>query len=105
MTTGNGFPAALYTVFKIMWYRDNEPDIYRDAFKIIGTKDYINFRLTGVISTDHSYASGSGVYDLGRNMYHDGYIRAAVYLPTSCRYCPFHCRPGTISPGGLRDRA
>lgn len=77
MTTGNGFPAALYTVFKIMWYRDNEPDIYRDAFKIIGTKDYINFRLTGVISTDHSYASGSGVYDLGRNMYHDGYITAS----------------------------
>jgi xylulokinase len=77
MTTGNGFPAALYTVFKIMWYRDNEPDIYRDAFKIIGTKDYINFRLTGVISTDHSYASGSGVYDLGKNMYHDGYIRAS----------------------------
>ena len=33
MTTGNGFPAALYTVFKIMWYRDNEPDIYRDASK------------------------------------------------------------------------
>ncbi|NLH97829.1 MAG: pentose kinase [Clostridiaceae bacterium] len=77
MTTGNGFPAALYTVFKIMWYMDNEPDIYRDAFKIIGTKDYINLRLTGVIRTDHSYASGSGVYDLERNRYHEGYISAS----------------------------
>jgi len=77
MTTGNGFPAALYTVFKIMWYRDNEPDIYRDAFKIIGTKDYINMKLTGVIRTDHSYASGSGIYDLKRNRYHDGYISAS----------------------------
>lgn len=77
MTTGNGFPAALYTVFKIMWYMDNEPDIYRDAFKIIGTKDYVNLKLTGVICTDHSYASGSGVYDLKRNRYHDGYISAS----------------------------
>ena len=33
LTTGNGFPAALYTVFKIMWYRDNEPDIYRNPAK------------------------------------------------------------------------
>lgn len=24
MTTGNGFPAPCYSVFKIMWYRDNE---------------------------------------------------------------------------------
>jgi len=77
LTTGNGFPSALYTVFKIMWYMDNEPDIYRDAFKIIGTKDYINLRLTGVIKTDHSYASGSGVYDLKRNAYHEGYITAS----------------------------
>ena len=30
----------------------------------LGTKDYINFRLTGRIVTDYSYASGSGVYDL-----------------------------------------
>ena len=77
MTTGNGFPAALYAVFKIMWYMDNEPDIYRDTFKIIGTKDYINMKLTGVIRTDHSYASGSGVYDLKWNRYHDGYIGAS----------------------------
>ena len=77
LTTGNGFPAALYTVFKIMWYRDNEPDIYRKSCKIIGTKDYINYRLTGIIRTDHSYASGSGVYDLRRNRYHEGYISAS----------------------------
>ncbi|HEY8349055.1 MAG TPA: FGGY-family carbohydrate kinase [Clostridia bacterium] len=77
MTTGNGFPAALYAVFKIMWYMDNEPDIYRDTFKIIGTKDYINMKLTGVVCTDNSYASGSGVYDLKWNRYHDGYIGAS----------------------------
>jgi len=64
MTTGNGFPAKLYSVFKILWYQDNDPDVFNDIYKVIGTKDYINFRLTGQIKTDYSYASGSGVYDL-----------------------------------------
>lgn len=64
MTTGNGFPPKLYSVFKILWYQDNEPDIFNDIFKVIGTKDYINFKLTGQIKTDYSYASGCGVYDL-----------------------------------------
>jgi xylulokinase len=62
--TGNGFPAPLYSAFKIMWYRDNEPEIFERIWKVIGTKDYINYRLTGYIGTDYSYASGSGVYDL-----------------------------------------
>jgi xylulokinase len=62
--TGNGFPAPLYTVFKIMWYQDNEPEMFGKIDKIIGSKDFINFKLTGRIATDYSYASGSGVYDL-----------------------------------------
>jgi xylulokinase len=64
LKTGNGFPPALYTVFKIMWLRKNRPDIYARTDKVLGTKDYLNFRLTGRIATDHSYASGTGIYDL-----------------------------------------
>ncbi len=63
-TTGNGFPRELYSVFKILWYRDNEPDTFRQIWKVLGTKDYINYLLTGQIQTDYSYASGSGIYDL-----------------------------------------
>lgn len=62
--TGNGFPPQLYTAFKIMWYRDNEPELYKRIYKVLGTKDYVNFCLTGRMVTDYSYASGSGVYDL-----------------------------------------
>jgi xylulokinase len=62
--TGNGFPAALYTVFKILWYREHEPELFKQIRHVIGTKDYINQRLTGAITTDYSYASGCGVYDL-----------------------------------------
>ena len=64
MTTGNGFPAKLYSVFKILWYQDNIRGVFNDVYKFLGTKDYINFKLTGQVRTDYSYASGSGVYDL-----------------------------------------
>jgi len=63
-TTGSGFPPPLYSVFKIMWYRDHEPAMFERIDKVIGTKDFINYKLTGRILTDFSYASGSGVYDL-----------------------------------------
>ena len=77
MKTGNGFPAALYSIFKILWYRDNMPDIFNATSKFIGTKDYVNYRMTGVIATDYSYASGSGVYDLRRWGYDDDLLAAS----------------------------
>lgn len=86
--TGNGFPAPLYSAFKIMWYRDNEPEMFEKIYKVIGTKDYINLKLTGEIITDYSYASGSGVYDLVNWAYSDTLIKAtrlpADIFPSIC---------------------
>ena len=75
--TGCGFPAGLYAIFKIMWLQEHEPEVYREAACFLGTKDYLNLRLTGVMATDHSYASGSGVYDLMAHRYEDRYIGAS----------------------------
>lgn len=80
-TTGNGFPAPLYTVFKIHWLRNHEPEIFARTKTIIGTKDFINYRLTGRISTDHSYASGTGVYDLEGWRYSPELLDAAGLAP------------------------
>lgn len=64
MTTGNGFPPACYSVFKLMWLRKHQADIYEKIDKVLGSKDYINMKLTGNSFMDHSYASGTGAYDL-----------------------------------------
>jgi xylulokinase len=81
MTTGNGFPAQLYSAFKIMWYRDNEPDVFKKIYKVIGTKDYINYKLTGRMVTDYSYASGCGVYDLEAWAYSSQLLEASGLDP------------------------
>lgn len=77
LATGNGFPAPLYGIFKIMWMQEHRPEIYEKAIAFLGTKDYINFCLTGKIATDHSYASGSGVYNLKKRCYVAQYIAAS----------------------------
>lgn len=75
--TGNGFPPPHYTIFKILWYRDHEPEMFDQIRTIIGTKDYINYLLTGRIATDYSYASGCGAYDLLRWEYSPELLEAA----------------------------
>ena len=77
LSTGNGFPAACYTIFKVMWYRNHEPEMWKKVFKILGTKDYINFRLTGKFMTDYSYASGTGIYNLRDWKYDERFIVAS----------------------------
>ncbi len=77
LRTGNGFPAPLYTVFKILWYRDHEPDMFRRIAFVVGSKDYVNHRLTGRVCTDPSYASGSGVWDLAGWRYDAGLLAAS----------------------------
>ena len=75
--TGNGFPAELYSLFKIMWYKDNLPELYSNTYKFIGSKDYVNAYLTGTVATDYSYASGSGIYNLSDASYMEEYAQAA----------------------------
>jgi len=75
--TGNGFPAPLYTIFKVMWMRTNQPEIYAKIRMILGSKDWINFQLTGQICTDPSYASGFGAYDLRLCDYADDLLESS----------------------------
>jgi len=77
MTTGNGDPEETYTVFKLMWLKEHEPELFAKIHKIIGSKDYVNYRLTGRIATDPSYASGFGVFNLLKWDYEDRFFEAA----------------------------
>ena len=51
--------------------------MFKNIHKVIGTKDYINYKLTGNIVTDYSYASGCGVYDLVNWEYSEAMISAS----------------------------
>ncbi|MBP5511457.1 MAG: pentose kinase [Kiritimatiellae bacterium] len=80
-TTGCGFPPGLYSVFKLMWFRKHEPEWFARVEVVLGTKDYINYRLTGIKATDNSYASGSGVYSLADRAYAPALLDASGLPP------------------------
>lgn len=52
-----------YTLSKVAWLRDNEPEVFARTERILLPKDYIIARLTGVHVTDPSDASGTNAYD------------------------------------------
>ncbi|MFV0450699.1 MAG: xylulokinase [Propioniciclava sp.] len=52
-----------YSVEKIMWVRDNEPDVFARVRHFCVAKDYVVLQLTGKLYTDRSDASGTNGYD------------------------------------------
>ena len=56
--------SASYSLEKMMWLRNKEPDVFGKMHKSLCAKDYINARLTGVMATDYSDASGTNAFDL-----------------------------------------
>ena len=55
---------ASYTAAKLLWVRDNEPNVYKNTDKVLHVKDYIVFKMTGKIATDYSDASGTNLLDI-----------------------------------------
>ncbi|GKX29541.1 xylulokinase [Vallitalea longa] len=53
-----------FTAPKILWVKNNEPEIFNKISKIMLPKDYINYKLTGNFSTDVSDASGMLLVDV-----------------------------------------
>lgn len=61
--TGHRLSAA-YSLAKILWIRDHQPELYEQTHKFVHAKDCIVARLTGSFVTDPSDASSMNLYDL-----------------------------------------
>ncbi|MCE0509866.1 xylulokinase [Microbacterium sp. KKR3/1] len=70
-----------YSVEKIMWVRDNEPDVWARVRRVCVAKDFIVLRLTGRLATDRSDASGTNAYDQAAGTWSDEVVRAARLDP------------------------
>ena len=55
---------AGFTAPKILWMKENEPDLFAKIAKIMLPKDYIAYKLSGVHCTDVSDASGMLLFDV-----------------------------------------
>jgi len=51
---------------KLVWIREQDPDLHARAAHWVGIKDWVQLHLTGTLVTDHSVASASGLMDIHR---------------------------------------
>ncbi|MCV0334176.1 xylulokinase [Microbacterium sp.] len=70
-----------YSVEKVMWVRDNEPDTWARVRRVCVAKDFIVLRLTGRLATDRSDASGTNAYDQAAGTWSDEVLQAARLDP------------------------
>jgi xylulokinase len=69
--------SASYSLCKILWLRDHEPDIYRETYKFAHAKDAMVARLTGAFVTEPSDASGMNLYALEQGKWSAEIVEAA----------------------------
>ena len=63
-----------FTAPKIIWVRDNEPEIYDQARMHLLPKDYIRFKLTGEFATEVSDASGTSLLNVPERRWSDAVL-------------------------------
>ncbi|RPI95112.1 MAG: xylulokinase [Chloroflexi bacterium] len=69
--------SASYSLCKMLWIRDHQPDVYDATYKFVHAKDAIVARLTGNFVTEPTDASGMNLYDLDSGTWSDRIIAAA----------------------------
>jgi len=54
----------MYTTPKILWYKENLPEVYSNTYKILQSNSFIVYRLTNKISQDISQGYGLHCFDM-----------------------------------------
>lgn len=64
--TGNR-PLEGFTLPKILWVKENEPENWKKTAVILTPKDYVRYRMTGKLGIDYSDATGTTLLDIHTN--------------------------------------
>jgi xylulokinase len=88
-----------FTLPKILWVRENEPEVFAKAKLFLLPKDYLRYRLTGELHMDYSDAAGTLLLDVAGKSWSDEVLEA-FGIPAS--FCPplieSHGLVGTLLP-------
>ncbi len=69
-----------FTLPKVLWLREHEPERFKRAHMVVLPKDFVRFRLTGILATDVSDGAGLLALDVDARTRWSGELLAAVGL-------------------------
>ncbi len=88
-----------FTAPKLLWMKNNEPDLYQRIKKIMLPKDYLAYKLSGVHATDYSDASGMLLLGVKNKKWSSYMLDLLELLPCTLPSLHESFSPiGTISP-------
>jgi len=61
--TGN-YPTPTWTLCQLAWLRKHEPEALENSRKMVFMKDYVRYRFSGELATDHIEAEGTLFFDV-----------------------------------------
>jgi autoinducer 2 (AI-2) kinase len=68
--TGQG-PTVICAPARLLWFKENKPEIYEKVKHMLMINDWILYRLSGVYSSEHSCASSSAMLDVEKREWSD----------------------------------
>jgi xylulokinase len=68
-TLTGSVPVASFTVTKLAWLREHEPEVFDRVRHVVLPHDWLTFRLTGELVTDRGDASGTGYWSPAEGEY------------------------------------
>nr|WP_304220369.1 xylulokinase [Fredinandcohnia onubensis] len=88
-----------FTLPKILWVKENEPQIFERSNLFMLPKDYLRYRITGAIHMEYSDAAGTLMLDVAKREWSQEVLEAFGLVP---EFCPTlvesHDFVGTVIP-------
>ncbi|MFB0635010.1 xylulokinase [Bacillus rugosus] len=70
-----------FTAPKLLWLKQHEPDHFSRICHVMMPKDYINYKLSGVMAADVTDASGTSLFNVGERKWSDSLITSIGCRP------------------------
>lgn len=70
--SGNSFEPA-YSTPKMLWFKENKPDVYKNAHMFLQSNSYIAYKLTGKYTQDVSQGYGVHAFNMKTAKYEDAF--------------------------------
>ncbi|MBQ7950550.1 MAG: carbohydrate kinase [Clostridia bacterium] len=90
-------PHSLYSFPKILWQKNNNPEVYKKCKRILLGEDFIVYTLTGNPQIDYSLAARTGMFDIEKKCYYEeGFQKLGVDVGLMSKAVPTGSVAGVV---------
>lgn len=91
-----------WTACKVLWIKENEPEVFAKIYKILLVQDYLIYKMTGNFVTDGSISCTTLFYDI---IEHDWWEKSMQAVGVSRDQLPALLKPGSVAGTLSREAA